>query len=579
VLTKYLFDCFFSGLPAEANGAAAATAPNSTDVGAAAPPVLAPVIAAAAASSVPPPVQAPVVEFIPSATVESPVPAPAPALPPVAHSAQLDPAPVPPSEGGMKTSEHGDDHDDVVSAAEWPAHAHAATDAASPHEQLHLHFDPDSVSEKVQAPLEQSEGVMAPPTRRTTRAAAATQAAPPPLIAVSATASPAAASSSSVQPQRSTAKAAAIRTKNKRSRTDSGSDASDSESDASSDSSMDGSSSSSSSSDESSAPDSTPPRRRATGRVQAAKKPMIHAPADELKSTVVPFDVEAFRSQTERVEDGYSISLPLADEFHFETGNLATHPVVVAFSQHQAVVITPAAKHTKRLQLDPAVLIPSTFQQASSMTLGCGNNNGVMVSSGSLEKEKQNGVWQPVPTDRAVIDFIDTDWQALAARRLPPPVPALMSNRPYIKDESEQIDFSGEARKQQPFFPRQQGQLQQLLQKLPSEPADPSQWGTKKEFTTRRRWLRELFQQLQDVRAEQKTKKNSFCADSFIHPLFLNELQLHRQSLINLSPVAFEGVSSYYLYLKVGFQFFNLVRQTTSALVQRKRTLHPLAEC
>ena len=144
---------------------------------------------------------------------------------------------------------------------------------------------------------------------------------------------------------------------------------------------MDGSSSSSSSSDESSAPDSTPPRRRATGRVQATKKPMIHAPVDELKSTVVPFDVEAFRRQTERVEDGYSISLPLADEFHFETGNLATHPCVVALCQYQAVVITPAAKHTKRLQLDPATLIPSTFKEASSMTLGCGNNNGVMVSS------------------------------------------------------------------------------------------------------------------------------------------------------------------------------------------------------
>jgi len=64
--------------------------------------------------------------------------------------------------------------------------------------------------------------------------------------------------------------------------------------------------------------------------------------------------------------------------------------------------------------------------------------------------------------------------------------------------------------------------------------------------------------------------------ESFVQPLFLNELQLHRQSLANLSPVEFDGVSNYYLYLKVGFQFFNLVS------VQRAHTAsarHPHAAC
>ena len=44
----------------------------------------------------------------------------------------------------------------------------------------------------------------------------------------------------------------------------------------------------------------------------------------------------------------------------------------------------------------------------------------------------------------------------------------------------------------------------------------------------------------------------------FIHPLYLNELQLHRRSLVSLSFVDFDGVKKYYLYLKLGFQFFNL---------------------
>ena len=537
--------------------------PNPTDAG-----------AAAAASSVE--------ESVPSATEESPASAPAPspapspvapALPPaalpaessVAHPTQSDSAPVPLSKPKMESShgQHVDDHGEMLSAAdELPAAAAgSALDEPSPHEDLHLHFEPQN------SMREEEEDIESAPNRRTTRAAAAA-AAPPALIALNATAAPAVVASvaASVQRQRSTAKAAAARPKNKRSHTDS----SDSESDASS-SSMDGSSSSS---DESSAPDSTPPRRRATGRAQAIKKPMLVVPDVELK-LVAPFDVEAFRSQTERVEDGYSFSLPLADEFPFETGQLATLPLVVALSQHQAVVITPAANHTEQLQLDPSMLIPSTFKEASCMTLGCGNNNGVMVTPRSLAEEKKFGLWLPVPTERAVSDFIDEDWRALQAGQPPPRVPDLMSNRQYSKDQSERFDFGGESRKQRPFFPKQQEQLQELLQKLPPEPAASSLWGSKKEFTRRRRWLRDLFQRLVDLRAEQKQK--SFCPESFVHPLFLNELQLHRQSLINLSPVEFEGVSSYYLYLKVGFQFFNLVRQTTSKRTHgpaRMRTLH-----
>jgi len=44
----------------------------------------------------------------------------------------------------------------------------------------------------------------------------------------------------------------------------------------------------------------------------------------------------------------------------------------------------------------------------------------------------------------------------------------------------------------------------------------------------------------------------------FVNPLYMNELQLHREALPFLSFVHFEGVMSYYAYVKQGFQFFNL---------------------
>ena len=46
--------------------------------------------------------------------------------------------------------------------------------------------------------------------------------------------------------------------------------------------------------------------------------------------------------------------------------------------------------------------------------------------------------------------------------------------------------------------------------------------------------------------------------DFLYHPLYLNEMQIHRESLSCLFNGYFDGVDTYYVYLKYGFQFFNM---------------------
>jgi len=257
--------------------------------------------------------------------------------------------------------------------------------------------------------------------------------------------------------------------------------------------------------------------------------------------------------------------------------------VQTALDHGAPVLVAPDCydAQTIRAALNERALEPSQYQVAYIMDLGCGNNNGIErantqdVSTAAIEigKDRQ---WAGNPADYS-FDEIDADWMSLARpKELSHKYGGMrkeFTQRGYFKDVSERVGFNDKHISSRVFFPTLDAALRELklgedeqTDRDGGEQAEPI--GSKAEFIARRKQLRQHRRRLEQLKG-----KKGF----LIHPLFLNELQLHRQSLINLSPVEFEGVSSYYLYLKIGFQFFNLVRQTTSKRTHgpaRMRTLH-----
>jgi hypothetical protein len=95
-------------------------------------------------------------------------------------------------------------------------------------------------------------------------------------------------------------------------------------------------------------------------------------------------------------------------------------------------------------------------------------------------------------------------------------------------------------------------------QQLPVSPASSVQGeqSGQQEFFAHRTLIRAL-----DERVKMDTRllsNGSVAGKAFINPLYLDEARLHRLSLPRLSAVEFFGVDTCYIYLKDGFQFFNL---------------------
>jgi len=249
-------------------------------------------------------------------------------------------------------------------------------------------------------------------------------------------------------------------------------------------------------------------------------------------------------------------------------------PRAVAFTLHWA----------DRRSLDELMclrdLLSYTFEGSGEqflwpMTLGCVNHNGRSVAMKPKEVLAANtgvqdaaaGAWKSCPSSESALAFLENDAAALMSEHPTPrpPPPEDMRDRVYAKDVS--FDYFQSAVKSKPQKARAQKDAQKGAQKDGFFPADDQRL---------KRFLEEQEQQQQHARgflsgsrlawlAHRAKLRRRFAAVraqpgllTQFHPLYLNQSPLHRRSLANLAAVDFDGVTSSYLYLKRGFQFFNL---------------------
>src|SRR5690606_23276714 len=132
--------------------------------------------------------------------------------------------------------------------------------------------------------------------------------------------------------------------------------------------------------------------------------------------------------------------------------------------------------------------------------------------------------------------WIESDAKNLLSgkRRVLPPT--AMRNRIYAKD----VPFSNIKKQAHGsmlgFFQTQDVLLASILDR---EGVSKLLCGSRNSFDAHRSRLRKRFQEVGQSREIKQ-----------FHSLYLNQAPLHRQSLVNLAGVDFEGVSSVYLYLK-----------------------------
>jgi hypothetical protein len=265
---------------------------------------------------------------------------------------------------------------------------------------------------------------------------------------------------------------------------------------------------------------------------------------------------------------------------------LPFHPYVDAAlgSDHPIVLVDPCPvdKETLARELRADARQPTLYATAYRMEFGCVNYNGHQDDPSKIPSQiaEDDGTWLPTPSEETLLAHIEEDWivaqQCDKSKQSQPrgrrlQVPASMQDRFYCKDVSESDGWAEKEEQQQQsnskkkdeeikseseesFFPELEKRMKEIRSALKSSITD-EKW----------KWRKALRREFYDHRTNQRAFQRTLEAESklkqqryLIHPLYLNELQLHRRSLVSLSFVAFEGVKDYYLYLKIGFQFFNL---------------------
>jgi len=183
------------------------------------------------------------------------------------------------------------------------------------------------------------------------------------------------------------------------------------------------------------------------------------------------------------------------------------------------------------------------------MTCGSINNNGRSTSMTPKEVEEmqsrlhEGGAWKQCPSSEEVLFFIAQDAAALIAGDARPETPASMRDLVYAKDVSYQQ--TRDAKLAGGFFGDDDEKLAAFLAQDPEDVQHMC--GSQAHFNAHRARLRKRWARVNGAVLKE------------YHPLFLNQSPLHRRSLANASCIDFEGVAvSSYLYVKRGFQFFNL---------------------
>jgi hypothetical protein len=205
------------------------------------------------------------------------------------------------------------------------------------------------------------------------------------------------------------------------------------------------------------------------------------------------------------------------------------------------------------------------------MSFACVNDNGYgqLPSRSRVQLQAaaalQSGGCAPCPPSAAdVLLWIEQDVEALLAGQPRPQQPANMCSLPYAKDVPYRNMKKGRTSGPNRFFQQQDSALAAVLaESAQRAPLLPSLLGSQQYFHAHRALLRARFAWL----AHHPSVLQAF------HSLYPDQSPLHRELLVNLSPVEFEGVSSCYLYVKSGFQFFNLhVEQLLFTFVHQQLT-------
>jgi hypothetical protein len=255
--------------------------------------------------------------------------------------------------------------------------------------------------------------------------------------------------------------------------------------------------------------------------------------------------------------------------------SLPFHPRVRdALAEQDMVIVKPSALDHQFLfsNLNEAVLRQdsSGARVAFSMNFGCANNNGTQFQWDPNDQPPGNsfstridlarrrdidaGCFKPAPSVAEVMEAAEEDWTALTkgARQQPPPS---MRDRVYIKDVSETAklqEFAGRH-----FFPR----LMEAFVLATAPFSGPEHVLLKAAVDAQLALAPELSNEARLFHAARVRKLAGYdrAAAMPVHPLFFPWLQYDRRALSSLHEVAFDGVSGrYYLYVKNGFQFFNL---------------------
>jgi len=204
------------------------------------------------------------------------------------------------------------------------------------------------------------------------------------------------------------------------------------------------------------------------------------------------------------------------------------------------------------------------------MSFACVNDNGYgqRLTSRSVHSRVQaavqSGSAPSPPSAGEVLLWIEKDVEALFAGQPRPQPAANMCSLPYAKDVPFRNMKKGRNDGRNRFFQQHDTALAAVLAEgAQRAPSLPKLLGSQKYFHAHRALLRARFAWL----AHHPSVLQAF------HSLYPDQSPLHRELLVNLSAVEFEGVSSSYLYVKFGFQFFNLhVEQLLFTFVHQQLT-------
>ena len=247
---------------------------------------------------------------------------------------------------------------------------------------------------------------------------------------------------------------------------------------------------------------------------------------------------------------------------------LPLHPLVqqhLRASPH-AVIVIPCSEDQSTFRIDLAARGAHKYadQQVALMSLStC--SVGPLRTPAELNAAKaaaaaaatRSSLYPPILTADldAIQTFLDADWAALmrSGSKQRPVAPETLRDRLYCKNVSEKECSSGSGtRPRGGFFPQHWKTLEDILQSSQPESGHEEKDGAIAS-AKRLAWLAQHFQRLDELK-----KNKPGAAAFFTHALHMDELQLHRESLSLLSALRLDGAEGYYLYEKIGFQFFNL---------------------